>query len=47
MVCSNVESPMEKIHWMIHEASYQISLGNMEEAKNILANADQFAHDHC
>jgi hypothetical protein len=41
------ESVVEKLHWMIHEASYEISQGNLEAAKKILADADQLSHDHC
>lgn len=41
------ETPMNKIHWMIHEACYAISHGNTDEAQKILAKADKLSHDHC
>ena len=41
--CTN--SPLEKIHWLIHDASYAITQGNPDEAKKLLAEADQMCHE--
>ncbi|HLI93149.1 MAG TPA: hypothetical protein VKU83_06055 [Puia sp.] len=43
--CNRRESPMGKVHWMIHDACYELSIGNLDKAKAILADADKFTHD--
>lgn len=46
MSCSNrQETPVEKVHWLIHDASFAISQGNLDQAKSSLAIADQMTHD--
>jgi len=47
-ICGTIpETPMAKIHRMIHEASFAISEGDIEKGKKILAEADLYSHDHC
>lgn len=44
---SKEESPMEKIHWMIHEADCKLVNGDIVGAREILVKADLLAHDNC
>jgi hypothetical protein len=41
------ESPMERIHGMLHEIAYLLSTNNIDAAKRLVAKADMYAHDHC
>jgi hypothetical protein len=36
---------MSEIHWLIHDACFSLSQGNLSEAKELLAKADQLSHD--
>lgn len=44
-----IPSPAKKllsdIHWLIHDACFALSEGRQDEAKKMLAKADQLSHD--
>lgn len=44
-VLSPAKKLMSEVHWLIHEASFAISEGRIDEAKELLAKADQLSHD--
>lgn len=39
------ETIMERVHWLIHDACFAISNGNMPGARDILTTADQLTHE--
>lgn len=39
------QSSNEKLHWMIHDISYEVEQGNLNKAKELLLEADLFTHD--
>lgn len=41
------QKAMDKVHSMIHEASYQLSQGNITSVKQLLYQADMLSHDYC
>ncbi len=41
------ERPVLTVHGLIHDASYELSQGNLDAAKDILRKADLITHDMC
>lgn len=44
---SSIETPITKIHWLIHDACFAIKEGKTEEAQKLLSQADAISHDLC
>jgi len=44
-VLSPGKALLNKIHWLIHDASFALSMGDIPQAQSLLAEADRLSHD--